>query len=105
MTEHQLLKADKDIDYRDAKKTLKLYLKERSKGIKNCQSWARWTYGNIPFWSVWGLVYGWDQDPYFRFCGIHIYDDGRVEIVSSRVPADIENKEEAVGNHNHRRTK
>ena len=86
MTEHQLLKADKDIDYRDAEKTLKLYLKERNMGVTDCREWARWTYGDMPFWSVWAIVS--TAAFHITLCGIHIYDDGRVLIVSQK--SDIE---------------
>ncbi len=82
MEKYQIVNAERDIDYRAAEKTLLLYLKERSMGKKNCQEWARWTYGDMPFWSVWGLVYS--QETFsLSLCGIQIYDDGRVIIVNS----------------------
>lgn len=72
----------RDVDYREAEKTLVLNLKTRGMSISLCREWARWTYGDMPFWSVWGLVY--DRKKTTReFVGIHIYDDGRVEIICS----------------------
>ena len=71
----------RDVDYRDAEKTLVLHLKAKGMAIKGCGEWARWTYGSVPFWSVWGIVYG--ENFAVNFCGIHIYDDGRVEIIYS----------------------
>ncbi len=82
MKKYQIVEASRDVDYRDAEKTLLLYLKERSMSVGKCHEWARWTYGDVPFWSVWGVVYG-SYKISFSFCGIHIYDDGRVVIVSS----------------------
>jgi len=80
--ENQIVNADKEVDYRDAEKTLRLYLKEKDMSIKNCEEWTRWNYSKVPFWSVWGLVYG-CKEPFINFCGIHIYDNGRVLIVST----------------------
>jgi len=76
------LQPTRDVDYRDAEKALRIYLKARQMGIERCREWARWTYGEMPFWSMWGLVYGFNE-VFSKCCGIHIYDDGRVEIVSS----------------------
>lgn len=73
----------RDVDYRDAEKVLVLYLKAKNLVIKNCREWARWTYGDIPFWSVWGIVCGSGDKVVFEVCGIQIYDDGRVLIVAS----------------------
>ena len=69
----------RDFDHRKARMTLVSYLKGNSMAIKGCREWARWTYSPVPFWSVWGLVYG--SEVAAKFCGLHIYDDGRVEII------------------------
>ena len=82
MGKHQIVNASKEVDYRNAEKTLILYLKKQDMSITHCQEWARWTYGNIPFWSVWGIVCG-NKNYSIGLCGIHIYDDGRVLIVSN----------------------
>lgn len=71
----------RDFDYREAKETLLSYLKGNGMTIKDLREWARWTYSPVPFWSVWGMVYGLADA--VTFCGIHIYDDGRVQIISS----------------------
>ncbi len=82
MKECQIVNADKEVDYRNAERILVLYFKEQDMHISHCQEWTKWTYGSMPFWSVWGLVYG-HKKASINFCGIHIYDDGRVVIVSS----------------------
>jgi len=68
-----------DVDHRYAKKNLASYLKSRHLAMDSCHEWTRWTYGDVPFWSVWGRVY--DVRRFiFHDCGVQVYDDGRVEI-------------------------
>lgn len=85
----------KEVDYREAEKTLKLWLKAQGMGIMKCQEWARWSYNDRPFWSVWGLVYGTASKVFTDFCGIQIYDDGEVQIVAKNIwsESDIAVKE------------
>jgi len=73
---------DTNVDYREAEKALLTWLKGKDLGIMNCREWARWSYNDRPFWSVWGLVYGRKNSLFSSVCGIHIYDDGEIIIVS-----------------------
>ena len=85
----------KEVDYRTAEKVLKLWLKTQGMGIMNCQEWARWNYNDRPFWSVWGLVHGSVNKIFTDFCGIQIYDDGEVQIITKNIwsESDIAVKE------------
>ena len=79
-----------EVDYRQAEKTLKLWLKSKGMGIMSCRDWARWHYNNRPFWSVWGIVHGSANKVFTDFCGIHIYDDGEVAIIVKNSPSETD---------------
>ena len=79
----------KEVDIKEAEKTLEAWLKGQSLGIMDCIAWERWSYNERPFWSVWGWVYGKGKRVFSTYCGIHVYDNGEVIIVVydySRMP-------------------
>ena len=67
-----------------ARKRLNEWLLAKKYRLAGCRDWARWTYGEIPFWSVWAEVSGGDENRFFYIgeLGLHIYDDGRVACAS-----------------------
>ncbi len=71
----------KEVDYRDAEKVLKAFFREKKQYVDKAWNWARWTYGESPFWAVSCFITSRD-DPFIK-AGVHIHDDGRVVVVSS----------------------
>lgn len=71
----------RDVDHREAEIILRLWLKEQGLSCGYCKEWTKWYYGDIPFWSTWTEVIS--KKFIYSFCGIHIYDDGRVLIVAN----------------------
>jgi len=66
----------------EAKKNLTAWLKARQYRLVDTREWSRWTYGEIPFWSVWAEVFGSGDGFFIGELGMHIYDDGRVACAS-----------------------
>ncbi len=85
----KFIQPTREVDYRDAERRLKLWLKGQDMGIENCYDWTKWDFKNRPFWSVWGLVYGTIMNNIgLDHCGIHIYDDGEITIVVRNLNLD-----------------
>jgi hypothetical protein len=74
-----MLQPTKEVDYREAEKTLRAYLKEHGYSVSKTPlspgSWNRWEYSNSPFWSTVCMVY---INLNLKMIGFHIHDNGEV---------------------------